>query len=177
MARGRRGAWAAAAAGAIAAGLAAAGAAPAALRSARTELALPGGAPVAMTDMLVNVIARANLTDGLELIDGSAQLIAGAWDPEPPAEIATLVSHQTPKAFKIAGDASERTHVNGTVEYAYVDGKVLAFGFVVMDDVAAVETIWSHGTVATTYLTISGKEVVVTVLYDDDPDAPTPPPQ
>jgi len=126
-----------------------------------------------MNDMLVNVIARANLTEGLELIDGSAQLVTGAWDPEPPAEIATLVSHHTPKAFKVAGDASQSTHVNGTVEYAYVDGKVLALGFVVMDDVAAVETIWSRGTVATTYLTTAGKEVVCTVLYDDDPDAPT----
>jgi len=128
-----------------------------------------------MSDMLVNVIAHANLTDGLDLIDGSAQLVTGTWDPQPPAEIATLKSGQTPKAFKVAGDASQSTHVNGTVEYAYVDGKVLALGFVVQDEAAAVETIWSHGTVARTFLTIAGTEVVCTVLYDDDPDAPTTP--
>ena len=40
----------------------------------------------------------------------------------------------------------------------------------VTDGAAAFETIWSRGTLAQTFLTLAGSEVICTVLYSDLPE-------
>lgn len=146
-------------------------AAPAETRS-RVELVLPEGTatPVAFKDMTVSVIATVNKTTGLALVDDSVDLFAGTWDPQPPEVITKMGSGYTPLAFKVSGDDEQHTHVNGTAEYTYVEGKRLAFAFVVTDGAAAFETIWSRGTLAQTFLTLAGSEVICTVLYSDLPE-------
>ena len=147
-------------------------AAPAETLRSRMELVLPEGiAGVAFKDLTVSVIATVNQTTGLALVDDSVNLFAGAWDPEPPEDIATVESGYTPLAFKVSGDDEPgATHVNGTAEYAYVEGKRLGLAFAVVDGAAAIETAWSRGTLAQTFLTLAGSEVICTVIYSDLPE-------